>query len=341
MRQKKEANLELIRLIAMIFVMAIHTQKKPFPTGTLPESILSSIIFICNGWFYMLSGQLNLSKHFENEYDTLRFYVKRFITIIIPYVLISMIITLINYINTNDSFSFIYWLKWSFADIMNTNSSTHMWFMYPLIGFILSTPLLAKGLQKMSNNELHIVFAIGVIWNVFQVYICMDNNINFSYSGWVFSGWALAYFCGYYVYRVINDNNSKYLILAGIIGFCVTLLAKWKIPDKFFNIYDLSIFYILYTMATYYLMSKKVKIKNRNVSSIVNFFARYSFLMYLVHFFINQNIIKKYLQIKSDSLSFIVSVFGTFVISFCVAWLLDTLIFYPLTKFLKSKLLKI
>lgn len=336
----RDANLELIRIIAMIFVMCIHTVRKPFELGTVQDGILSAIIYLCNGWFYMLSGQLNLNKRFENAIDIKKFYISRFITIGLPFIFISMMLTLYEYITSTGNFSCIMWLKWCYSAILDTNVSGHMWFLYPLVGFLLCTPVLAIAFRQMTDEELTIVFVIGVAWNVFQAYLCADVGVGFSFSGWMLSGWALAYFAGYYIWRVINKQNFSKLFWLGIVGVGVTIFARCRLYGKFYGTFDVSVAYVFYAMASYYLMSKCVHVKNEKVGTIICYIARYSFMMYLVHDFINYNIVDKYLNINSDGLYFLVAVALMFAISFAVAWTIDTLIVFPMTKCLR-KLLKV
>ncbi len=75
MNSKRNINCDLMRVISMIFVIAIHADRSFIKTPFL-EVVLSTILFTCNGIFYLLSGRFNLQTQFETRADyTLLWYI--------------------------------------------------------------------------------------------------------------------------------------------------------------------------------------------------------------------------------------------------------------------------
>ena len=109
---------------------------------------------------------------------------------------------------------------------MVNNSATHLWFMYPLIGMLISTPFLAKMFQTMKDQEIEIFFLVAILWNIVSIYLTLDIGVGFSYSGWILSGYIIYYFAGYFCKRIINDNNKKIMYTLGIIGFIVSVFGR-------------------------------------------------------------------------------------------------------------------
>lgn len=89
---------DLIRTLGMIFVIAIHTK------GVISEHIVITTIFLTLfftsvSMFYMVSGKYNLKFNTNNDSDKnayTKYYKKKFISILIPFIIYSIIIYLYN-----------------------------------------------------------------------------------------------------------------------------------------------------------------------------------------------------------------------------------------------------
>ena len=89
MQKEKNVNLQLLRVISMFLVIGVHITPKPF--GSIPtfQSAFSCFLLVCNGCFYMLSGRFALGKVFNEKDEYKEYYIKKAITIVFPYVLVS------------------------------------------------------------------------------------------------------------------------------------------------------------------------------------------------------------------------------------------------------------
>ena len=84
-------NFDLMRVLMCIFVIMIHITEKPFSFPV--RAAYTSVFFLCNSIFYMLSGRFNLEHTFDSTGDCLNFYRKKFVSIYFPYILISFVST--------------------------------------------------------------------------------------------------------------------------------------------------------------------------------------------------------------------------------------------------------
>lgn len=66
-KKNKNINLDLIRVISMIFVVLIYILELLITDTSPIKIIVRSILYTCNGMFFMLSGYLNLDKRIKTK----------------------------------------------------------------------------------------------------------------------------------------------------------------------------------------------------------------------------------------------------------------------------------
>ena len=323
---ERNVNIDLIRVIAMLLVIAIHTRLRPMADSALAQAILMAVLFFCNSAFFMISGGLNIKKTFSSAEDIRQFWLKKAITILFPLLFMIIFLYIWDIIDGDAAFSF----KTLYEYIMGNGPYGHLWYMYYLIGFILSTPILSKAFNTMDRKALNMIFVACIAWNVLSIFLTKDIGVNFAYTGWIMSGWATVYFAGYYIDRNINDGNKKTLYILGIAGFAVTVLGSWIIPEHYYNKNDLSPAYIAFTMALYVFLLREIKIKNKYFAGAIKFIAKYSFIIYLVHWNVLYKITPHFInQSAGCTAQFFEMIIITFVLCLAVAFVLETVILTP------------
>lgn len=335
MKSKRNINCDLMRVISMIFVIAIHTDSS-FIKIPILGVILSTILYTCNGIFYLLSGRFNLQTKFECVEDYIKYYSKKTITIFFPYVFVTCLLSLWDILDSGTWNGLELYAKRTYVALMHTNSSIHLWFMYGLIGLLLGAPFFAKMLQNMSNWELNILLGIGIAWNIVFVYLCADFNINFSYYNWFLSGFSIYFFAGYYCIRNINDLNKKRIYILGAAGYIITVLGRYLIADRYLYSTDSAAAYIVFTMAVYTFLEKEVVIKNDYLKKFIGFMSKYSFLIYMLHWNVLEKITPLIITGESTFLKWIASILVTLIISMLFSVILNTAIIYPIQKLMKK-----
>ena len=339
-KTKRNVNYDLMRVICMLFVVAIHVTQTPFSESTFWGSAVLVLLFSCNNIFFMLSGRFNLNYTIRNKEDYRRYYLKKLLTILFPYLFVTCLRSAFKmyvFKTADVSGGLLVYLKYTYEGLMSANSSNHLWFMYPLLGMLLGAPFLAKLLQRLTDWELNLLFALGIFWNVMQVYLTANLGIGFSYSGWLLSGWIFSFFAGYYIHRNVNQDNKKKWYLWGIAGFFITALGQWLIPAHFHYATDYSAAFLLFTMAFYIFMEREIVNQNEVIKRTIFFLARYSFLIYMLHGTVLSSVTPRIIITSSVKWNFIGSVIAAFVISLLLAILIDTCILHPLQTVLKIK----
>ena len=62
MNKERDVRYDVIRVVAMMFVIAVHVNPKPFNSFPWFKDIFDYIVYTCNGMFFMLSGFFNMRK---------------------------------------------------------------------------------------------------------------------------------------------------------------------------------------------------------------------------------------------------------------------------------------
>lgn len=330
--KNRDISCDFIRVLALILVIMNHTRNKPWAENIYVDSIIQTIIATCNGLFFMLSGKFNLKKEFNTKQGYASYYKKRFIDILMPYVLISMVLS---YCNLKDEGIWITpkgYIMRAVQDLFSGNANYHLWFMYFLIGFIISTPFLSKMFHALENWELNVVFVIAILWQIVSVYVAAIRNIGFGYTGWIVSGWMVYYFAGYYLDRVMTDANKKLLYIFGVAAYVITVIGIIGLGDRFPGKHDYSILFVIFCMSVFWFLQKNIKINNNVARAIILFVAKHSFVMYLIHYNVRW-LANPFVEGMGTVLEFVVRIVLTFVFSLALAFVID-LLFDQLKKLL-------
>ena len=153
--KKRNYQLDLIRVIACLMVVIMHSPLPTDKSNTIFLNILNYSTAPCIGLFFMVSGALLLPV----KEGTMSFLKRRLSKIVSPTLFWSLIYIGYNhYQGTNHT-----WWK----DILSLPFSAQghgvMWFMYTLTGLYLITPILSKWLDTCSKRELEFYLMLWAI----------------------------------------------------------------------------------------------------------------------------------------------------------------------------------
>lgn len=258
---KRIIQFDILRVMAMIFVIAIHVQVKPFSTNPFITNMWYVLFLVCNGLFYMLSGKFNLRKKFDSNKSIFKFYWKNFQKIVVPFFFATMIIALRYYLINDSGLCLTGYLKFYKNYLVNTAPNSILWFMYPLFGLLLSTPFLSLMLNNMSEKQIKLILILSCISSFYFV-----NSKFFGFtphiSEWIINGWMLYYISGYCLDR-INIQCEGLIYLTGVVCFILSILLKTRFGKLYNNSTDLSLIYVIFVFSIYFFFSKRIHLKNR------------------------------------------------------------------------------
>ena len=328
-------NYDLMRVIACFFVIMIHITKKPF---SFPIRVCyTTVLFLSNSIFYMLSGRFNLSYRFESPGDYKKYYSKKFLSILVPYVLISFLLSIWNFYILKENFGLKHLLRFAYTEFMADNSEKALWFMYPLIGFIISAPFLSRLLHALTDRECTILMSVALIWNFVKVFLSTNAGIDFAFSGWILETWVLYFVAGHLITRLINKKNQLRFYLAGIGGFLITVAVRIVTADHFDYSCDYSPAFFLFSIASYYFAEQHFYIKNEYIKQSVSFVAKHTFLIYLLHVHVMRYISPQIVRPDTETVpGYLLQTLCIFICSLTGAVILNLLLIRPLQYLLKK-----
>ena len=333
--KKRELGYDFVRCIAMLFVIALHTNPKPYANGSIWQELFLSVFFACNGLFFMLSGRFALAKKLDGVKEILRFYKRKLFTLFIPLVFFGCLYCLVNLYKSGDPFTFGTFLQTAAKGLLGDYSDTYLWFMFVLIGLTLSAPFLGRMVQKMSDAELHLLAAIGLIWEILSVYIGKNAGLGFGYSNWFLNGWPFYYYLGYYARRVLeNSSRKKILILIGLAAFIANGLWTWKMPLYSYNAHDLAPLYTVFVVGFYLLLSSIRINADGKFGRAISWVAAQSYFVYLLHRILLKLWINEMSVFSGDLANYLLHYIICVLCSVVIAFLLN-LLYRPLIRKLR------
>ncbi len=339
MNRGRDVRYDVIRVVAMMFVIAVHVNPKPFNSFPWFKDVFDYIIYTCNGMFFMLSGLFNMKKcpSTKDEYSV--YYKKKFLSIFLPYVVMTFLLYGYDFYQSGRAFKLGLYIEETINQFTALNSEQHLWFMYSLIGLLMSAPFLAKMLHAMSDWEVKLLFGLSIGWNVVSIYLINDLGWNFHYGKWIMASWTIYFFLGHFHDRIVNENNKKIWYLLGLAGFFVTVLWQYVLPVENHSDKDFAPAYILFVIGMYTFLLYEVKIPWKGVQNVIAFFAKHSFTVYMIHYLVLEVIGQRFYTVYSAKVGFILTYAVCFAVSMTAAVifdvLMDKLVQKPLKKVLK------
>ena len=148
--------LDYLRVIACLMVIIVHCVE-PFylgGEGTLIQNwndgfwctVIDSALRAAVPLFVMVSSYLQ----FPVKYDTLTFFKKRLVRVGVPFVIFSLLYTLIPLYGTD---GFQPTLNVQRVLLNFVGSAGHLWFIYMLLGLYLLMPMLSPWIDKISKKK--------------------------------------------------------------------------------------------------------------------------------------------------------------------------------------------
>lgn len=250
MAKKKRLYLELIRALAIFFVIFNHTGTKGFFLfSTNPGSILYPVYIFMSiackpavPLFWMVSGSLLLPKEESIRY-VYRHRVLRMVTVLVLFSFFHYMFTIFKGL---DTFDFAFFLTTLYTDC----HATAFWFLYRYIGMMMMLPFLQKLVKSMTKHQFlylfMLIFVIKGIIPIIQYLVSTIPAVQAATEGNalimsrhltsnLFSEDVLYFIGGYYFGNYLKDEelNRKHALAwagAGFLAVIITcLITQYKI----------------------------------------------------------------------------------------------------------------
>lgn len=275
MKTERQSNIELLRIISMIMVLAVHIDGAslglPHISGNTElldarstwKLAVESATIIGVNCFTMISG-----------YFGIRLRLGNCMSFLFQCIFYSFGIKTIYFAIFPDKFSITGWI-----DSMMVLTHTDLWYIPAYFGLMIISPVLNTGLDALSKKKFGIIL---FMFGVFNIWCGWVWNGSFNPTGYTIIQLILIYMIGRYI-KLFNFHASGHkhatikqaviYVTSVIIVFTSSLLLP---ANKAFA-YN-SPFVIMAT-TSFFLIFRNLNIK----SQTVNYIAQSAFAVYLLH----------------------------------------------------------
>ena len=259
---------DLIRVWAMFSVIGLHVLGHVAPPSSGVQwwaiEAVKLLLFPANGLFFMLSGRFNLRSQKIG-----RFYVLRSCSMLLPFLVCSMLAYLVKQRLGLMQDGYISLLLGGYGE-------TEYWFVYALVMLLAAAPFLIRMLQNLDEKECRLIVCVALVLQTLFVAVKYANGyLPFEF---MFSGWGLYFLLGYMAHQ-FSEAFCRWLWLAAPVALVSILLQLRIFPNGAPNVEDFDPRMVLITVAVYTFLLRVPVEKFVGVE----FISRYSYYVYLLH----------------------------------------------------------
>lgn len=321
--RKRNYPLDLIRVIACLMVVLMHSPMPSEKASGLFLGLLSYATAPCIGLFLMVSGALLLPV----KEETGTFLKRRLGKILGPTLVWSLIYIGYNHYQGTDHS----WWKEILSLPFSAQGHGVMWFMYTLTGLYLIAPVLSKWLQACSKRELEFYLLLWVVTLCYPL-LRLFLSIQTGETGILYycTGYVGYFLLGHYLNKYPEAVSWRFLLPAVFIALLAPVFCKWKQYEvDFYSLFwYLSIFVVIMCTAWFNVLSQygKFILEPGKIRTGITWVSNLSFGIYLMHIFVMRYMIWKWTWIQNMDnyigqtllivvLTFLLSVLGCYLLS--------------------------
>ena len=286
MENKREYIYDFLRVISIIGIISIHCIARIMRPNQLyntlwwQKNILEAIVRPSLIIFVLVSGALILNKP-EEKIST--FYYKRFIKIVIPFLIYSFIYVWINKYNLSTEIFIPKNILKAILSILKEPASYQLWFIYMIIGIYIFAPYLKKMLKNLNEKEIKNLFILLYIISIIKYFLPLFN-IEIGIANLLIIEWIIPFVMGYLLTKEIINKHYKLIYILGFISFIFLILAQ-RYMQNTENLYELAPTMLMQSSAIFiFFIKNKQKIcESKIVNKIMYFISKYTYDIFLVH----------------------------------------------------------
>lgn len=309
MKTKRIEYIDLANVISTFAVVILHTNGCFWNFSRerywLTANVIESLFIFAVPVFFMISSITLMD--YQKKYDTKIYLKKRFSKTVIPFLFWTFMgllfdIFFLHTVKVSDLN-----LKVLVDGFINNRFVQIYWFFMPLFGIYLSIPLFASIEEEKRVELFKYLFFIGFIFNgtipfllsAFHIDMAWPLGIN------VVSGYAIFVIMGYLIHKIDFTLNQRCIIyilgLAGLLmHFGGTYYESYALGDVSQIYKNLTYAPIVMYSGAFLLFIKQIseKVMKTNISKYVHFIKKYTFPIYLTHYYIIE-ILNRYLHLTN------------------------------------------
>ncbi|PJM78649.1 acyltransferase family protein [Bifidobacterium scaligerum] len=285
--------------------------------------VLVALLLICNPLFIMISGRFNLTfrtssgsdsefagrsvdqrpisrqnnEHQNNEHigagaqgiraslrPYARYYYKRFISLILPYLLYAGGLGFVAYLLMNHR-TFGGAVSGALFDLFSGYDDSVYWFVFMLAGFVLATPFLAPMMHAVGRTGAWLLIGLSIgVAAIEQICNLAGYRLLFVQS-FPWHGLIVYYLLGFALEMYppsVCVRRCLYVIAPFALVWTAATPALFP-GQPAQTMRTLTAAYAAVVTAVFLLFRYDVHIRSRRVSTVITWLAGYSYTIYLVH----------------------------------------------------------
>lgn len=353
----RDVNYDLLRVVAMCLVIGVHVINNYMPvkmtlTGSaeVTRSVLFALFMVCNPLFIMVSGRFNLT--FDAAQGAgrprpnglapyVRYYYKRFISLIVPYLLYAGGMGFVAYL-VIDHRSVGGAVSGTLFDLFSGYDDSVYWFVFMLAGFVLATPFLAAMMRTIGRSGAWLLVGLAAAVAAAE-HICDLAGYPLTFlQSFPWRGLLIYYLSGF----VLEYYPPSARIRHGVYALAPFALA-WTVATPYLFAGQqmqvgrtVTVAFAMVVMATFLFFRYDVHITSARVRKAIIWLAGYSYTIYLVHSPLSKVLIGPRIPAPTDGWSYAgisVLMFGaTLLAALLFAVIADTVVLKPVQRLLRK-----
>lgn len=285
----------LLSVISMISVVILHTNGCFWNYSNsrywFTANIIESVFYFAVPVFFMITG-VNLLDY-RKKYSTKEYFKKRFFKTFLPFIIWSLIGLLfqlfyVKDININQlNFTFI----WN--GLFDTKFISIYWFFIPLFVVYLVIPVLSAIDDKYKKNiYIYVIIMIFIINSLLPLILkCFNISLSIPILLNIGNPYILYVLIGYLLDKYeIKRKYVRLIYFLAVVGLLTHIIGTYVLSTKANEIINTFKGYnnvpcILYSVGVFVFI-KQFSIKKLFILKITNFVGKYTYGIYLIHWYI-------------------------------------------------------
>ena len=292
MERKRQANFEILRVLAMVMIVAMHYMSKGGIAVSLAEDaglvnhisrLIEAFCIVAVNCYVLISGYFLVEVEWK---------LKKLLTLVAQvffYALLVPVVCIPLGIGNVTEWS-VY--EWVFSIL--PLQMEHYWFATSYVLLFMLVPVLAPGIRQLSQKQLQVT--IGVL----LIYYCVIKSIspillstdNYGYDlGWFICMFLIAGYIRLYGISFFEDKRKSFCVYilcsAGIFGIsalAALICRKTGILDYYKDMpYCYNYFLTLIGAVALFYAFKQMNVKEGTITTLICNIAPYTFGIYLLH----------------------------------------------------------
>ena len=334
MDKKRIHYLSLASVISAFAVVMLHVNECFWNFSTerywFTANIIESVMYFAVPVFFMISGATLID--YRKRYSTKEYLKKRISKTVLPFIIWSLIGIAYRVYRGWQTVRFDgEGIREIILSVINVKAVSIYWFFIALFSVYLCIPLFSAIKEELREEVFLFLIVVAFIFNSVLPFVASVFQIEYTQrvTVTVVSGYLLWVLLGYLIHkREISKPWRIGIYLFAIVGLLMHIVGTYMKSmaigsvDSTYKGY-LNVPCVLYSVGVFvFLKEIGQKIQNENLIKILNFLNSYTFAVYLIHWFVIRELVKRF-SIEVNSIVYRLGApFIIFVICIIIAWLL-------------------